>query len=199
MCENKSKAKKLSVKMFLMPFHSELKRWYDDVIKAYSSCPPLFSCWASRAVRKKKLRVGWGWAAQSPLDKDLWVSAHQNYDCVSEQGLVGKKRGHRAGLSACWLLLRCSCDLFPHRQFVCLKARVMCLCKYALAFLPPNSNTMIIYFTLPTPTTPPPPSSPLSLSQLMTAWLIEILFRCCHVITKKKVKFTESLRWLAWD
>lgn len=128
------------------------------------------------------------------------MSAHQNYDCVSEQGLVRqkkKKKGHRAGLTACWLLLCCSCDLFAERRFVCLKARVMCLGKYALAFLPPNSNTMIIYFTLPIfPSRPPPlpSSSPLSLSQLMTAWLIEILFRCCRVITKKKVKFTESLR-----
>lgn len=73
---------------------------------------------------------------------------------VYQSKVLWEKKGHRAGLSACWLLLCCSCDLFAQRQFVCLKARVMCLCKYALAFLPPNSNTMIIYFTLPTPHTP---------------------------------------------
>lgn len=149
MCENKNEAKKLSVKTFLMPFHSELKRWYDDVIKAYSSCPPLFSCWASRAVRKIAGRVGMSCsvtAGQGPLG----VSTSELWLCIRARS-CGKKRGHRAGLSACWLLLRCSCDLFAQRQFVCLKARVMCLCKYALAFLPPNSNTMIIYFTLPTP------------------------------------------------
>lgn len=117
---------------------------------------------------------------------------------VSEQGLTKtkkNKKGHHAGVTARWLLLCCPCDLFSGRQFVCLKARVMCLGKYALAFLPPNSNTMIIYFTLLSlPRALPPPRRLLSLSQLMTAWLIEILFRCCSVITKKKVKFTESLR-----
>lgn len=36
MCENKKKkqTKKLSVNTFLIPFHSELNRWYDGVIKA---------------------------------------------------------------------------------------------------------------------------------------------------------------------
>lgn len=31
-------------------------------------------------------------AVQSLLDKDLWVPAHQNYDCVSEQGLWEEKK-----------------------------------------------------------------------------------------------------------
>ena len=51
------------------------------------------------------------------------------------------------------LLVGCCCVapvICSPRDSLCVsKARVMCLGKYALAFLPPDSNTMIIYFTLP--------------------------------------------------
>lgn len=78
-------------------------------------CVFLLSKQAEERNRWGPVGGGGGRAAQSPLDKDLWVTTHENYGCVSEQGLVagwgggagggagggGGEKGHHAGSSAC--------------------------------------------------------------------------------------------------
>lgn len=129
------------------------------------------------------------WALlQSQLEKDLWVSVDQNYDYRSKvSGKQGRKKATvEDSQLLLWLFFFFFFSFFTRRQFVWLRAGVMCFGKYALAFLPPDSNTMIIYFTLLSllcsVSFPSSSSSPLlvTVNDCLANWNIVPLLQCYY-------------------
>lgn len=176
MCENKSEAKKLSVKTCLMPYQywaEKVVRWCDKSLAAVLCLSFFFFfCWASRAIRKIA-----GVKGGCKLLIQCWTRTfgwqHIRTTTVYQSKVLwGKKRPPCrtvCSLAAAVLLL-----WFVHWE---TGARVMCLGKYVLAFLPPNSNTMIIYFTLPI--TPRLSSLFVTVNDCLANWNIVSLL-CCY-------------------